>query len=52
MKRVMASFISADAGKPKHQQKQQPKSDLAGGASVAFMSPNMKSKESWPVCHA
>ena len=50
MKRFIADFIDADAGKPK-QLHQQPKANLVGGASVVFISPNTKLKGPWPVCH-
>jgi hypothetical protein len=49
MKRFMANFICADAGKPKRQQ--QPKSDPVSNSGVAFVSPNKKSKELKPGCH-
>ena len=51
MKRFMANFIGADAGKPQRQQQQQqqPKSESAGaGAGVAFVETKAKS---YPVCH-
>ena len=50
MKRFMADFIGAEAGKPQRQQQQQPKNEPAS-AGVAFVSPDTKTKTS-PVCHA
>ena len=48
MKRFMADFIGADAGKPKWQQQQQPKPDVPNKARVIFLSPD---QIPWPMCH-
>lgn len=52
-KQFTTNIIGMNAGKPEWQQQQhQPNLDPAGGPDIVCVSPDKKTKETWPSCHA